>query len=217
MKIRIKNNPSGDKLQKLLGFVSKKSDMFSVTRYFNGKLDDSIIESIQDDLKTSMLQEDEERRKEYSENIISHNRLNNIMHFKNDKEAWKYFDDLKEQDMRVLNDISLFGSDKPFETDAPDFIRHEFTRETTVTRGPVFEMCYFRIGVQFELLLESMKHLYDYPYIIQDVNFEDIAFYQKDKIILAICSHEEFSLLNLDEAWYKEFVELEIKHKVEDE
>jgi len=77
-------------------------------------------------------------------------------------------------------------------------------------------MCFYTISETYSKLLTSMNKLFEYPYPIDSYEFEDLAFYQGEWPVLAICSHEQFAYLELEDDEYQEFAKLDILHSVAD-
>ncbi|MBW9155152.1 hypothetical protein [Clostridium tagluense] len=73
-------------------------------------------------------------------------------------------------------------------------------------------MCYFIIGDVFRNLMSTMSKLFVYPHQIEGTEFEDLTFYKEERIILAICAHEGFAYMNLEDDEYEEFSKLNILH-----
>ncbi|MBU3190213.1 hypothetical protein K9O30_13990 [Clostridium bowmanii] len=77
-------------------------------------------------------------------------------------------------------------------------------------------MCYFIIGDIFKKLMSNMSKLFVYPYQIEGTEFEDLIFYKEERIILAICAHEHFAYMDLEDDEYEEFAKLNILHELKE-
>lgn len=219
IKINLHVDVIGEKMRNLLDFVIQRSDAISVSRYYDGFMDLQEFTDMQKAYYDHILKEDNERRDKYRNNIENYQeRLKCLLnHIKSDSEAYDYFQDVLEQELIHCNDIKYneYSSkpDRRFVSSAKEFIKSEYTRITPVTRNPVFELCYFGIGKISDSILNNMKELYDYPYIINGVEFEDLTFYNNGNVVCAICSHEEFAYLILEQHGYDLFRLLDIKHQ----
>lgn len=213
MKIFIESNLVGKDLSNLMKFVTSKSTKFSMSRYYNGKIDNDLVYNMQNKYKNFLYNLDKERRTEYIENVNDCRKdFQKTLRINSIKDAMLYFDDILEQELAFVDSIDISGTDIPFQTLSEDFIGTEFTRYTPVSRMSVFEICYFKIGTVCHTLLEKMDCLYTYPHTLEGVKFDDLTFYRNDNPVFAICAHEYFSYLNIDENEYKEFLELNINH-----
>lgn len=218
MKISINEDVAGDKLIELMGFVNKRSDSISVSRYYTGFLDVLEYKQMQEAYKEYIYKENARRRESYKCNLNDYQfRINSMLHSDSVDEVYLYFDELLEQELSMLADLQYDSfseeSDKRFTTSSDEFIKTKYTRFTPVTMNPVFEMCSFKLGQISTSIINKMKELYDFPYMIDGICYEDITFYKNDIIILAVCSHERFAYLNLNENDYKSFNGLGITHE----
>ncbi|BCK00584.1 hypothetical protein [Anaerocolumna chitinilytica] len=141
-----------------------------------------------------------------------------MLHFNNEHDAFSYFDELFNQELAMFEELQYSNfSEKPdnrFTSTSDEFIKTMYTRVTPVTMNPVFEMCYFKIGQVYSSIVTNMKGLYDFPYIIDGIEYEDITFYENDNIVLAVCSHERNAYLNLHERDFDAFKDLEITYEI---
>jgi len=62
-----------------------------------------------------------------------------------------------------------------------DCLENIFTRNMPVTSGPLFHMCYYKEGEEFNSIEKNLESLFDFPYNIDELEFEDLAFYD-DKV-----------------------------------
>lgn len=218
-RVYIHENLEGMKLTELISFAGKISNIISFARYYNGKLTEEEFNRIQLEYKSLILEEDKIRRRDYHENI--NGCQDKLSALRGDEiRLEEYFNRQIEGDMLSYNllkyDNFQNGNGEPYITMGDDFLYTKFTRRTPVTRGPVFEMCFFIIGETYGKLLSSMNKLYEYPYQIEGYEFEDLTFYQGEWPVLAICSHEQFAYLDLEDDEYLEFAKLDILHNVAD-
>lgn len=218
LKISINEDVSDVKLNELMDFVIKRSDTVSVSRYYTGFLDMAEFEQMQESYREHIYKENASRREAYTSNRNDYQvKISSMLHSDTEQEANSYFDELLEQDLSMFEGLQYDSfseePDKKFTSQSDEFKKTKYTRFTPVTMNPVFEMCFFQLGQVSASIINKMKDLYDFPYLIDGTAFEDIAFYKNDKIILAVCSHERFAYLNLAENDYKSFEELGIAHE----
>lgn len=211
--ININKNLQGQKLKELLLFAGRRSNKMSLARYYDGNLTKEEFNQIQMEYKASIFEEDKKRRLRYKENTNGfRDCINEFYGTKMNEE--KYFNDCLEQDLRsysVLGSVDLQNrKHKSDYTKVLDCTYVKYTRRTPVTAGPIFEICYFQLGDTFKDLILKMDKLFEYHHYIEDTEFEDLTFYNKDRIILATCSHEGFAYMNLEDEEYEELLELSI-------
>lgn len=219
IKMSIYEDVTGERFIELINFVRKRSNSISVSRYYTDFLNESEFKQMQKAYKEYIYKEDTERREKYKNNQNNYQfRLNDIFHFNNEQDAFSYFNELSNQELAMVEDLqySAFSekSDNRFTSNSEEFIKTMYTRVTPVTMNPVFEMCYFKIGQVYSSIVTNMKGLYDFPYIIDGIEYEDITFYENDNIVLAVCSHERNAYLNLHERDFETFKELEITYEI---
>ena len=213
--VYINKDLSENLVRKLFCFTTNISNSISLARYYYGRFSRIEYEAIQNEYKDLILEEDKERRINYMNNTTGYKeRLSQVLGIQDMKAADKYFDELLEQDMISLNHFSLKEGRMPrFITNSGAYLYTRYTRISPVTRGPVFEICYFDLNL-FDKELFLLKHLFAYPTYINDVAFEDITFYGDNRVVLAICAHEQYAYLKLKEEEYKSFCTLKILHEV---
>ncbi|SDH43350.1 hypothetical protein [Desulfosporosinus hippei] len=215
-KFDVYQNIEGNNLKQLLLFVGKYSNKMSFARYYEGKLTEEEFNQLQMEYKESILEEDKKNRLHYKENVNGYrDRINNFCRTDMNVEEYaeKYFNHLLEQDIMSCNlNYERFekGKYEPYKRTSTDFLYVKYTRRTPVTRGPVFEMCFFMVGETYRKLLLNMNKLFEYPYQIEGGEFEDLTFYKEERLLLAICSHERYAYMNLEDDEYQEFLKLDI-------
>lgn len=211
--IFINEELQGRELNELLLFVGKISDKMSFARYYNGKLNQDEFNKMQLEYKSVILEKNKEKRIIYKKNINGYkDRIDALCGAKMSVE--EYFNHQLEQEIQMCNSLDYEnfknGQYEHYQGSCTDFLYLKYTRNTPVTSGPVFEMCFFMIGDTYNNLLSNMKKLFEYPYKIEGSEFEDLTFYKGERSVLAICSHEHFALMDLEENEYKEFEKLRI-------
>jgi len=219
LKISISEDVINERFIELISFISKRSNSISVSRYYTGFLNESEFKQMQKAYKEYIYKEDTERREKYKNNQNNYQfRLNDIFHFNNEQDAFSYFNELSNQELAMIEGLQYSDfsekSDNRFTSNSEEFIKTMYTRVTPVTMNPVFEMCYFKIGQVYSSIVTNMKGLYDFPYIIDGIEYEDITFYENDNIVLAVCSHERNAYLNLHERDFDAFKDLEITYEI---
>jgi hypothetical protein len=219
--IYINLNIDGEKLNELFEFIIKRSDSISVARYYTGFIDIDQFTNMQTSYKNYIYTEDKKRRDNYNTNTDdyqSHLRQTLSM-LKTESDVLKYFDNLLEQDLEAYKTTKYSEYcdqlDSRFVSTSNEFIKKEYSRITPVTRNPVFELVYFKLGQISNAIISNLKGLYDYPYFIDNKEYEDLAFYNKDELIFAICSHERYAHMILNSDDYGLFKELNITHQCE--
>ena len=83
---------------------------------------------------------------------------------------------------------------------------------TPCTHGSPVIMYYCAINEHMKEKFYQMVNLYD-PVIEneeQDIVLGDPCFYYKGKILLSVCSHENYGTLFLDEVQYEEFIKIKL-------
>jgi hypothetical protein len=123
-----------------------------------------------------------------------------------------------DQDLDSMNAIKYenFKNSQRYHPETKDYLYTRFTRITPVTCGPVYEVCYFKIGNLFNMILNSIKDLFECPYRIMNNDFEDLTFYKEKDEVLVICSHEHFAYMVLNDEEYDKFLKLNIPHDLHD-
>jgi hypothetical protein len=125
----------------------------------------------------------------------------------------EYFNDTLSQELQLVDSISVGGKDHTFKSTSDELIEVRYTRNTLVTRGGIFEVCYFAYGPMLSEILIQMNSLFEFPYRIESYQFMDLAFYHGKEVKLAICSHEQHAYMNLNDEEYQEFLTLDIAHE----
>ena len=216
MRVYIDINLQGSKLKQFIEFIKNISNSYSIARDFNGSLPDDIMQRLNNELKERFLQEDIERREKYTKNPEYRKLLNDCLRISNTEEAIEYFDNILSQEMQMVDgSISFSGKDHRFETMCDELIEVRYTRDTLVTRGGIFEVCYFSYGPMLSEILLHMNSLFELPYRIESYQFMDLAFYNGNEVKLAICSHEQHAYMELNEEEFNEFLTLDIPYETE--
>lgn len=190
----------------------------SLARYYDGKYTIDDFNEMQRELRQGALDEYKLRCHKYKENIDGYkeNLLESFTWLKTDEDVYEHFDGMLEQDIEMVdmleNKKNLCEERAPYTNMPSDFLYHNFTRSSSVTRGPVFEMFYYNIDETFDKLRISIKTLFEYPYYINDFPLEDMCFYKDKFKKIAVCSHEGYAFMELSDDEYNEFLELKIEH-----
>lgn len=218
MKVYINKDLEGKELKDLLLFVSNISNKMSLARYYNGKNTLEEFNEMQKEYKKYILDEYELRCYNYKENVDGYKeRLMMFSWIKTDEDAYQHFSGMLEQDLEnfaTLEERMDYCEERiPYPNMPSDFLYHNFTRTSSVTRGPVFEMFYYNIGVTFDKLRMNVKTLFEFPYNINDFPVEDMCLYKDNYKKLAICSHEKYAFMELDEGEYNKFLEFKMEHE----
>lgn len=211
MLIHIETELTGNELVRLFHFAEQICNGFSFSRNFYGVLPEEEIALINQKYMSVIMEENKMRREKFKKDPDYHQR---ILEFINSEEdAVKYFDDVYEQDMECAKILSLDGNDEPYQTHRSDFIKKEFTRNTVVTRGPLFEVCYFAMQETWEEAKQQFQNLYTRPVIMDEIEFEDPTFYKDGRVKIAVCSHEHFCFMELTEEELQKFDQLGIQYE----
>lgn len=201
--ITINENVTGQQLEEMLEMVAQNSTMMSVARYcgMNYSYKKALV-SMKDAIR--------KHRLEYQENIDGFKDYLDEK-YSSESEIDAYFDNIYNMNLKsneAQKPLLIFEGEKLEGFD--DFIEVNYTNDTPVTSGPEFEMVYFKIGDTFQQLKTRLPSLFKFPYKIIDKCYEDLAFYNGSRVIMAICSHEKFAYLNLTDEEYNNIKELGI-------
>ncbi len=197
-----------DKHLLLLEYLTSISDKASVSRDYNGYIEEVEFEEMQKEYKTELIERAKKRRVDYELNNSGYkDRIDSI--FKTYERAISYFDDLEEQELEVFNSVTnKTNNNQMANIDIDGIISSKFTRTTQVTEGPIQQMLYLQIEMIQEYVISKLERLYDFPYVIQNYQFEDLALYRENMVLFAICSHERFGRLFLNEKEAQKLVEM---------
>jgi hypothetical protein len=211
--VSIDKNLKGENLNTFLEFLGKHGTKMSITRYYRGKLTKDDFDQVQKEYSEYIYQEHTRRYSAYKDNKEGYKvRIDNMIGSSDKAES--YFQAVLEQELNMLNDLTYENvvsenfNDTKFESE--DLIEIKYTRRTPVTRGPLFEVCYFNMGGVFRQLSNEMTSLYQFPYYIHGQEFENMTIYNDERILLAICSHEQFDFMNVTDEEYEELMTLNI-------
>lgn len=72
-----------------------------------------------------------------------------------------------------------------------NLIRYEFTCQSHCTKGPLQLVLYFKLNDETKSWLLKLKDDFD----LEKTNFEDLAFYENNKLKFSSCTHEHFNSL----------------------
>lgn len=202
-----------DKQLLMLEYLASISDKASVSRYYNGYIEESEFEEMQKEYRSEQIERAKKRLSDYASNDGGYkDRIDSI--FKTNERVMSYFDDLEKQELQVFESVTNEKHNEEVgNIDIDGIISTIFTRTTQVTEGPIQQMIYLRIERVQEYVISKLKRLYDFPYEIQSYHFEDLALYREEKVLLAICSHEEYGRLYLDENEARKLVEMGVLKK----
>ena len=224
-KVFINEDLHGKELNELLLFVGRKINKLSLARYYYGKLTQEEFNQMQLEDKSLILAEHKQIRLDYNENISGYRDLIDDYCRDTEMDAEEYLNHHFEEELAYFTSLGYeafqleceeFQDEKyeNFNARTADFLYTKFTRVTPVTKGPEFEMCYFILGDIFRNLMSNISKLFVYPHQIEGTKFEDLTFYKEERTILAICAHEHFAYMNLEDDEYDEFEKLNILHEV---
>lgn len=212
-RVNIEENLKGKKLRDFMLFAKEISDKISVCRYYNGMLSSDEFNQIQEEYKRMIIEEDKDYRIKFIDNF-EYNKSKFPIYVNSKEDASVYLDKVLDQNLKSYDYVKYEDFINPkqerFDKNRPDFLYMNYTRNTPVTRSPVFEVIYFSIGNTLLETINKLNSLYDFPYKINNYEFEDLCFYKGNRIVLAICSHENFAYMNLDDKENLEFMKLNI-------
>ena len=202
-KFTISENITGHQLDKLLKIVAQHSTMMSVARYCDMNYSyEKALTKIKDAVK--------KHRLEYEGNIDGFKDYLDKEH-KTESEIDAYFENIYALNLESINaQIPLLIKEEKNLSDFEDFIKVDYSNDTPVTSGPKFEILYLTIGDVFHQMKSKLPSLFKFPYKINDKCYEDLAFYNEDRVIMAVCSHEKFAYFNLTDKEYNEIENLGI-------
>lgn len=206
--VNIDQDVREDKQLLLLEHLVSLADKASVSRYYNGYLSSNEFENIQNKYEGRLLKRAESRRVNYKENSNGFkDRIDSM--YKTTERVMSYFDVLEMQEMELLESVTL--DDYRVHIDNPNIdgaISSNYTRASYVTEGPIQQIVYLEIEAAREYVISKIKGIFEFPYIISGQEFEDLVLYIGDRVLLAICSHEQLGHLFLHEEEAKKLVEL---------
>ncbi len=110
----------------------------------------------------------------------------------------------------ISNKISLsrYSKRQSYKTEREDFICSCITDETPSVIGIETELCYFQIGDTLKEIVHNMLGILDTEYNLDGCIFTDMAFYQGERVVFSICSHEGVATMLLTDEEYKEFLKM---------
>lgn len=225
-RVFINEDLQGKELNELLLFVGRKINKMSLSRYYHGNITQEEFNQMQLEDKSVLLEEDKQRRLDYNENINGY-RDEIDGYCDTEMEGEEFLNYILEQDIKFCTSLGYeefqleneeFYNEKyeHFNGKTADFLYTKFTRLSPASKGPLFEMCYFLIGDIFRKLISNMSKLFAYPHEIEGTEFEDLTFYKDERIILAICAHEDSAYMDLEDDEYEEFVKLNILDEIKE-
>jgi len=216
-KVLLYENLTGNKLMDLLSFVDSKSDRMSITRFhYNGMLTIEEYNQMQMEFRSLLIEDIKQLRLNYIENKDGYrDRLRENYSLNTEEEEEDFFNDMLEDFCNTCK-YEDFIDDKHerYSEETTDFLYVKVTRCTPVTIGPVCELCFFTLGETYKKIISNIQKLFEMPYYIKNNKFEDLALYNGERKVLAICSHEGFALMDLDDDEYEEFSKLDISHDI---
>ena len=209
--MEINKDVKEEQLQKMFEYLNGISDMVTIERYCDEKISENEFAVVQEEYKKHILKKDKDRRKNYTDNIDNYRKtLKSNLGIKTEQEATKYFDSLLEQDKEILKCEKNNGKNRKVAQIEEDVINKKYTRVTLVTEGPIRQQYNLKIGNLLKRIESDMNSLFSFPYIINNEQYENLAFYKHNKPIFAICSHEEFACVMLADEGIKELKKLGI-------
>ena len=200
----------GQQLNDLLTIISQHCTKMSVARYCDSIYSD---EDATENLEIAI----KDLRNNYDKNIDGIKDQMDML-YNTPTEVHNYFDEIyqigmnnikmnkhieKQKSVVLIEEVNCLS-------DLKDYITVEYTNSTPVTNGPRFEVVYFKIGPLFKILQSKLPSLFTFPYEINGNCYEDIAFYNDDQVVMAVCSHENFAVLNLNDEIYELISQLNI-------
>lgn len=200
----------------LFAFLRQHADVFSVARYYDdGHTEDALPLAQQPQEIQRILRETR------AELLMNRDRYRRMLGFDTELELKNYLNALMDHDFdHTVDEYSppntrrVFKApatpederNQSFRTTTADYLGKWYTNIAPATIGPLFEVCYFRMGAMFDEVTKQMTPLYNRELIIDGVTFEDPAFYHNGRCIFSVCSHEHFDRLMLNDAEFSEFV-----------
>ena len=214
MTVFINDEVLQERIPAFFRFAADISDSFAVSRQFGGKLPKELYNKVNNELRAEINKDDAARREKYKKDEKYARELKQVMGITTKKQAVKYFDDVKKQDMRAITASRKLTDDEQFASEREDYIETVYSKQTAVKRGPLFELARFKCGETLKLLTSGLKSVYDSPFVVDGCEFEDIAFYKDGEVKLGICSAERFCLLRLTKEELNDFVKLKPTHEL---
>lgn len=210
MKLYLEKNLSANKLEAFIGFAVQISTSFSLSRYYNGTLSNEEFIRINEEHIKLINEANLQRREHFTNDSDYHKRI--LQFTKSEEGAQQYFNDLYMQDLECAQMVQCNGDDQPYMTNRTDFIRKEYTRDSQVTSGPIFEVCHYEIDKTWVEVKQQLTNLFTFPIWIDGTAFEDLAFYKDKQVKIAVCSHECFCWMELSDEEVEILQKLGIKY-----
>ncbi len=211
MTIFINDDILQDKVSIFFNFAKSISDSFTLSREFNGKLPKDIFNRLNNELKAEINKEDSARREKYKKDEKYARELKQIFGIATKKQALKYFDDIKKDDLKAVTASRTLGDDKPFEAASDDHLETFYSKQSAVRRGPVFEILRFNTeGDTFRKVTVGLKDVYDSSMTYGEVRYADIAFYKDGEFKIGLNCADRYCLMRLEKEELNEFVNLKI-------
>lgn len=214
MTVFINDDILQDKISVFFDFAKEISDNFIISREYNGKLPKDIFNGVNSELKSEINKEDIARREKYKKDEKYARELKQVMGIATKKQAVKYFDDVKKEDMKAVTTSRTLGDDKPFKSISDDFIETYYSKQSAVRRGPVFEIARFKTeGDTLKTIvdmLKTAKDVYKFPYEMEGLQFSDIAFYKGEEMKIGFSCKDRFCFMQLSKDELNSFIKLKV-------
>lgn len=203
-------------MEQLILFVKKYCNIFSIENDYDGKVSQKTYQAIQNELARYFQKEDEERRMKYQIDKEYQSHLNKVIGIKNERQAKKYFDDLKKEDKSVFERFVIEKGNLEEEVYIPaiseGFLYNKISRMTEKSVGGLYNILYYKLS-SLDSIMKNMKSLFDYIYL-EDVQFWNLTFYKDKKVILQICTDRKEIQCHLDRIQYDEFQKLKVPFEI---
>lgn len=211
-------NLKGKKLKVFYEFIKKYCNIFSIESYFNGKLTNTEIKDIQNELSGHFKHEDQECRKRYKMDSSYRHTLESGLDIKTEAQVDRYFNKVYKENMATVE-----MCDFKVATDHIDYLPfidqgylgNRVTRIGTNSLGCIYNILYYDICM-FDVVTEKMNDLCGCIDIGQE-QFWDLSFYHDKELIFRIYTDDKEAYGYFNDDIYRDFKRLNIPFSFEEE
>lgn len=205
------HNINEDDKNKLLLFLKENCNKISIENDYTGKLTESEINDIQDELISWFEKDIQNKRKMYKEESLYRDMLFTTIGIKNEEQAEEYFNCIEKENEEVIHNFKVKKARKNLEY-CPDvkqgYLGNKITRVSYNSLGGLYNILFYDIAM-LETIIGEKKNLFDYVNIGKK-QFWNLTFYFNDKVIFSIHTDAKCASCKLDNNMFQEFKKLEI-------
>ncbi len=211
-------NLKGKKLKVFYGFIKKYCNIFSIECYFNGKLTNTEIKDINNELRDHFKHEYQECRKRYKMDISYRHSLKSGLNIKTEAQAERYFNKIYKGDMAAVEMYDFKVTTEHIDYPAyieQGYLGNRVTRIGTNSLGSIYNILYYDICM-FDVVTKGMNDLCDYIDIGKE-QFWDLTFYRDKELIFSIYTDDKEAYGYFNDDIYRDFKRLNIPIPFEEE